>query len=207
MPWPVTHILIAEKYYQHRFKHLNHQRFIVGTCYPDIRYPAKIEREQTHLAGLPLCEIVRQTPFKAGLLFHCMVDGAWNHYIREYHQDLFEEIPHTRAMFHTMKILQDLYLYRKLDDWGRIANYFKMMFPEEFQYGASRPMVRRWHGMLVHYLKKPPNIDDLNMLNMSLPPDLVSEISIHFQKYRENPTLKDVMTGFYDQVDTLMQFD
>jgi len=49
MPWPATHILIAEKVYDQYFSHLDRKDFLLGTSFPDIRYPAKLNRHQTHL--------------------------------------------------------------------------------------------------------------------------------------------------------------
>jgi hypothetical protein len=74
MPWPVTHILTAEIYYNGFFSHLDHKAFIIGTCFPDIRYPARLDRKSTHIKHLPLSDIQSQPAFRAGLLFHSYVD-------------------------------------------------------------------------------------------------------------------------------------
>lgn len=205
MPWPATHILIAEKFYKQHFSHLDRQAFIIGTCFPDIRYPAKIKRQHTHLSDPPLSAIKTSTPFQAGMLFHSKVDTSWNHYIRAHKERLFSVIPHDRPMFHTMKILQDKYLYAKHEGWHEITVFFNTTLPEELEFGVSKALVKRWHGFLAHYLGKPPRIDDLQMLELSLPFDLVGDIRYYYQKYQENATLTRIMTGFYDQFETLSQ--
>lgn len=205
MPWPATHILIAEKFFDQHFGHLNRKHFILGTCFPDIRYPAKIERGLTHFSSVSLSEIQSQSAFKAGLLFHSLVDGMWNIYIGEHEARLLSEIPHNRPMFHTMKILQDYYLYGKLDDWQRVTSYFGSVLPEEHTFGIIDTMVTRWHEMLGHYLLKPPNIEDLTMLSVSLPAALVGEIRTYYQQYQENATLIEILPGFYDQAERLLE--
>jgi len=204
MPWPATHILIAEKVFDRYFSHLNHAHFILGTCFPDIRYPAKIERQLTHFDAVTLGEVQSQSAFKAGLSFHSLVDGMWNAYIHEHEVHLFTELPHNRAMFHTLKILQDRYLYSKIHDWQPIVNYFNDTLPEERDFNVNENMLQRWHAMLAHYLGKPPVIDDLKMLNLSLPAELVGEIESYYRQYQEHPVLKEVMVGFYDQADSLI---
>jgi len=204
MPWPVTHILIADKVYDRYFSHLVHKEFILGTCFPDIRYPAKIERERTHINHILLTQIQNQSPFRAGLLFHSLVDGFWNAYIRKHSDLLFSVIPYNRIMFHTMKILQDGYLYSMLRDWNEIVAYFITILPEELEFGASEDMVQRWHEMLAHYLSKPPDQDDLQMLSLSLPPNSVIEINKYYSAYQNDPALSQIMVAFYEGVDDFL---
>lgn len=204
MPWPATHILVVEKIYARHFSHLDRKEFILGTTFPDIRYPASIERELTHFKDIPLSRITTETAFKAGLYFHSFVDEIWNTFIRSHETQLFAIIPRNRAMFHTMKILQDRYLFNQLDDWQPFVDYFGTVLPEESKFGAGQEMVQRWHALLAHYLSKPPDIGDLGMLRLSLPPELVNKIATYYRKYQDNDTLNQIMTAFYDQADTLI---
>ncbi len=207
MPWPATHILAAERIFDRYFGHLDHQAFILGTCFPDIRYPAGIEREQTHIKNIPLDKIQQESSFQAGLLFHTYVDELWNGYIRGHGEALFAVIPHNRPMFHAMKILQDKWLYEHLTDWERITAHFETILPEERQFGASDAMIRRWHNMLADYLSKPPEKNDLKMLALSLPPDLVAEIETCYKNFITQPLLKDVLKNFYQELDDLISFN
>lgn len=204
MPWPVTHILVAEKLYEQHFSHLDWKKFILGNCFPDIRYPAKINRKRTHFKDIPLEEIQSQSSFHAGVLFHSMVDHFWNLHVREHRQGLFLEIPHNQPMIHTMKILQDRYLYTKENGWREIAGFFDVILPEEGTFNASDEMVQRWHSLLANYLVKPPTIDDLDMLKMSLSASLVGEIRTYYRQYQENALLMDIMKDFYGAVDRLL---
>ena len=205
MPWPATHILIVEKVFTRYFSHLDRKEFILGTSFPDIRYPADIDRDLTHFNGISLSKIVAQPAFKAGLYFHSFVDEIWNTFIRAHETRLFPEIPHDRAMFHTMKILQDRYLFDRLDDWQAIVNYFDSVLPIESQFTASQEMVQRWHTVLARYLSKPPDIGDLAMLRLSLSAELVKKIAVYYRHYQDNQTLKDVMTAFYEQAESLIE--
>jgi len=204
MPWPATHILIAEKFFDQHFSHLDRQAFMIGTCFPDIRYPANINRELTHFKHIPLSQIKSQSAFTAGLYFHTMVDSMWNAHVKDHRDGLFSEVPHHLPMIHTMKILQDKVLYPKLNDWQRIAAYFESTLPEEATFGASPEMVQRWHSMLAFYLSKPPTIDDLNMLTISLPPEMIKQIRACYLAFQENHTLTSIMAGFYDRADDLL---
>ncbi|MEA3327199.1 MAG: hypothetical protein U9R53_07800, partial [Chloroflexota bacterium] len=145
MPWPATHILVAEKVYDQYFSHLDHKNFILGTSFPDIRYPAKLSRNQTHIHARSLQEIQSQNAFTAGVLFHNFVDNLWNAHINKDQASLFSAIPLNVPMLHTMKILQDVYIYEKLKDWPEIAQYFETILPEESLFGAGEKMVARWH--------------------------------------------------------------
>jgi len=204
MPWPATHILVAEAVYDPYFSHLDRKEFILGTTFPDIRYPAAIDRELTHFKARSLSSIMTEPAFKAGLYFHSFVDEIWNTFVQSHETQLFSTIPHDRAMFHTMKILQDRYLFDQSDDWQLIVDYFRTILPEENRFGTTQKMVRRWHSLLAHYLSKPPDIGDLAMLKLSLPAELVNKIAGYYQKYQEDVTLRQIMTAFYDQINTLI---
>jgi hypothetical protein len=204
MPWPATHILVAEKIFDRYFADLDRKAFILGTCFPDIRYPAGIERERTHIKNIPLETIQQEPSFRAGLLFHTYVDNLWNAHIRSHGDVLFTVIPHTRPMFHAMKILQDKWLYDTLTDWSRITAYFATTLPEERQFGASDSLIQRWHEMLASYLSKPPVEDDLRMLALSLTPDLVADIRRCYREFQREPQLIQVMTNFYQEIDELI---
>jgi len=205
MPWPATHILIVEKVYARYFSHLDQKEFILGTSFPDIRYPADIDRDQTHFNGISLSKIITKPAFEAGLYFHSFVDQVWNTFIRAHEKGLFPEIPHDRAMFHTMKILQDRYLFDQSNDWQTVVKYFDTILPEENRLGASREMVQRWHSVIGHYLSKPPDIGDLAMLRLSLSAELVNKIAVYYRQYQDNRTLKHVMTAFYEQAESLIE--
>lgn len=204
MPWPATHILIAEKVFDTFFSHLDKKAFIIGTCFPDIRYPARIERGQTHLMNLSLAAIQVQPAFQAGLAFHSMVDGVWNGYVQAFSDTLFSVVPHNRAMLHVLKVLQDKYLYPTYDRWDQAADCFATVLAEERSFGIDEWMLHRWHDMLAYYLRKPPSKDDLQMLSISLPGDLVKKICHYYQEYENHPTLQHIMTGFYTDFESFL---
>ena len=197
MPWPATHILVAEKVFDSFFNHLDKQAFMIGTCFPDIRYPARVDRGITHQTNLNLASIQAQPAFQAGLSFHSLVDGLWNRYVQTHSETLFSVVPHNRAMLHTLKVLQDKALYPKYNDWDQVAAYFETVLPEQRTFGIEEVMLQRWHQMLAYYLQKPPSKADLKMLSVSLPDELVSKICDYYQAYENQPTVVQIMTGFY----------
>jgi hypothetical protein len=200
MPWPVTHILIAEALYDSRFSHLDFHGFILGTSFPDIRYPAKVDRGLTHLVVEDIAAIQGQISFRAGMMLHHFVDKLWNQFFLEDHRDLFERIPYDRSMIHTMKILQDRYLYIYGNHWGKISEMFNKTCEEEFQIGISGALIEDWHQMLKHYLVKPPQIEDINMLYRSLTAELVTAIQEYYIQYQNNQHLIKRLYQFYEHV-------
>jgi hypothetical protein len=207
MPWPATHILIAEKVFDAYFYRLDRTAFLIGTCFPDIRYPARIDRRRTHVKDLTLSHIRAQPAFQAGMYFHTMVDGVWNGYVGGFYEALFSLVPHDKAMLHTLKILQDKYLYPFYTGWDQIAALFSTVLPEERTFGIDEDMLLRWHKMLAFYLHKPPDRDDLQMLSISLSEELVSQIRDYYQEYEENITLHNIMTGFYSDFEAFLRAD
>jgi hypothetical protein len=200
MPWPATHILTAETAYPAHFSHLEHADFVLGTVFPDIRYPAKIDRDLTHVHEVTLGEMGQQSPFRAGLLFHTYVDDFWNQYIRNYAGELFAVIPHTRPAFHALKILQDIYLYNEFDRWAEVVVWLDTILPEELTFGASEDLVRHWHKMLQSLLTHPPEENDLSMLTLSLSIEMVNEIRTLLAQFRELPLVEKVLRGFYPKI-------
>lgn len=205
MPWPVTHILTAEIYYDSFFSHLDHKSFIIGTCFSDIRYPARLKRSTTHPKNLSLTEIQTKSAFQAGLAFHSFVDEMWNQFVLQVNHHIFDEIPHNKPMIHTMKVLQDKYLYKKSGEWSQIANYFEGILSEEKDFGVSREMVERWHTILAFYLSKPPNINDLEMLSISLDHDIINKIEEYYRAFQEHQRLNQLLLDFYDRAVCLSQ--
>lgn len=205
MPWPATHVLVAETAYPLYFKHLDHQAFIIGTCYPDIRYPAQIERDLTHIHNVTIEEMQTQTGFRAGLLFHTYVDDYWNDYIGQYKARLYNLVPKRRPTFHTLKILQDLYLYNQLDHWDAITSEMKVILPEELTFGASEQAVKDWHAMLQHYLSKPPQKSDLEMLSLTLPPDMVEDIHVFYTSFQGVTFLDNILIQFYPEIKAYLE--
>jgi hypothetical protein len=199
MPWPVTHILIAVDFLDSISIQLDRKKFIIGTSFPDIRYPAKLERGQTHFSQPTIQEILSEDAFKAGILFHSLVDSLWN--IEFHHQAYYKtHLPHNPAMMHTLKILQDVFVYDRLDKWGQISGYFKETIPEEDQFGAPKSMIKRWHQVISKYLSKPPQFEDIEMLEMSLPPEMVAEIRSNYQTYYNDSFLREALINLFDTV-------
>lgn len=205
MPWPITHILTAEIYYDPFFSHLEHKSFIIGTCFSDIRYPAGLKRRTTHPKNLSLSEIQAKSAFQAGLAFHSFVDEMWNQFILQENHQIFDEIPHDKPMIHTMKVLQDKYLYKKSGDWSQIASYFEDILPEEKGFGVTKEMVERWHSILAFYLSKPPNIDDLEMLSISLDPAVIDKIEAYYLAFQDHQHLNRLLLDFYDRAADISQ--
>lgn len=206
MPWPVTHILVTEKVYQRYFSQHDPTALTVGTCFPDIRYPAGLDREVTHLPPLALFDRPGANAFEVGMLFHNLVDNLWMDYIQEHAVQLFKMVPHSRATFHVLKIVQDQYLYPMFSRWPEVVDRLAVVLPEELTFGASQDAVLTWHSVLSDYLSSAPTQSDLRMLDDTLPPEVTRSIGVGYETLiaARDPRLQDILIRFYDDIERLI---
>lgn len=78
MPSPLTHLVYAQQYLE-RHARLDEAAFWRGSLFPDVRRLASIPREQTHRLDVTLEEVGQEPDaWRAGYLFHSLLDVAWN---------------------------------------------------------------------------------------------------------------------------------
>ncbi len=75
---------------------------------------------------------------------------------------------------------------------------FETILAEEYEFGIPEVVLRGWHTLLAEYLSKSPAYDDLEMLNLTLPKDLVEDIRRYYLAYQDHPIVQEIMIGFYD---------
>ncbi len=204
MPWPATHVLVAETAYPLFSNTLTIKPLSSEPVTRISVTPLKLN-DLTHIHNVTIEEMQTQTGFRAGLLFHTYVDDYWNDYIGQYKARLYNLVPKHRPTFHTLKILQDLYLYDKLDHWDAIVSEVDVILPEELTFGASEQAVKDWHAMLRHYLSKPPKKSDLEMLSLTLPPDMVEDIHVYYTSFQGVTFLDNLLIQFYPEIKAYLE--
>jgi hypothetical protein len=74
---PYSHIVVASKL-ESLVNPENAQEYYWGAVAPDIRYPASMQRQQTHISSQRIVEFISQYPdsksFLQGYLVHCLTD-------------------------------------------------------------------------------------------------------------------------------------
>lgn len=149
MPAPLMHIALALIALAGPFSRFDKKNFIVGTSFPDIRYPAGIPRNQTHARPV-LWNQKNLTAFQAGYLFHSWVDLLFEEYTNE--TGLMRRLPPIPYALQTLKIMADKKLYHMSKQvFGDIPACFKTIIPEERVPGVKLHLVREWHKKLTRY--------------------------------------------------------
>ncbi|MFH1446205.1 MAG: hypothetical protein ABIG43_02195 [Chloroflexota bacterium] len=202
MPWPVTHVIIADRFYDKYFRQLYKQSFIIGTCFPDIRYPAKTKRNLTHFREVTLQQIQGQESFKAGVLFHSLTDRLWNTYMHE--QDVYQYCEFNAINHHALKLHQDQVIYEKILDWQVFTKYFDTVLPQEGVFGIDEQLLRSWHASLANYMSKPPCQDYIRMLESSMPAEVINDIHTSYKMLSQESPLIGILEEFYNAVPLMM---
>ena len=117
---PATHVFFAERYIKcckPGYTQKEHDAFIRGTLFPDIRYLAHIPRNKTHTNKLKLDDIVKQkNPFIAGKLFHSFVDEQRQRVVRKekIHSVLLAHVPE-KIGHQLLKVVEDELCYHAIE--------------------------------------------------------------------------------------------
>lgn len=153
MAAPVTHILLALQILP-SMPDKNPKDFIVGTSFPDIRYLEVIKREQTHFKNVTLEQIANEpNSFKAGMMFHALVDEVREDYMKERGVDALVE----KSMFSSpaLKFNEDMILYGQLQDVDALVAYFDDVLPEQRQFKIKDIYLQTWNKSIARYLTNP----------------------------------------------------
>ncbi len=202
MPWPATHVIIADQVYDKYFRQLYKQAFIIGTCFPDIRYPAKIKRNLTHFREVTLQQIQGQESFQAGVLFHSLTDRLWNTYMRE--QDVYQYCKFNAINHHALKLLQDQVIYENILDWKAFTKYFDTVLPQEQVFGINEQLLRSWHSSLANYMSKSPCQHDIKMLESSMTAEVINDIHASYKMLSQKSPVIKILEEFYNAAPLMM---
>lgn len=166
MAGPVAHIFCALALFSHESDSFK-KPFIIGTSLPDIRYLGVIEREKTHTQTVITIHDVlnSKTPFKAGFLFHSLVDQRREEFYEK--NGLYDSLENFQGRSQLMKIYEDIYLYDKLENMPTILSYFDHVMYDEIYLQLEYKHLASWHSILQHYLVKKQNLQSLEDLMYS----------------------------------------
>lgn len=204
MAAPITHIVLSEKVFNSNFSNLSREKFLVGTSFPDIRYLGVIKREQTHSGDVSLKKVQTEDSFRAGLLFHSLVDIVRENYIET--SGLYTIISKSRHSIQALKLLEDEILYEKVKNWDAIIQYFAEALTEEINYSVREDDVLRWHRLLQSYFSRKPDnaVRKALFKSLAFKAEDVVEIESNFLVMINNTQIKKVIEKFYTDFDQLI---
>ena len=187
--------------------------FIIGTSFPDIRYIAKLQRNDTHKVPVTWTDVQNaKTSFEAGVLFHSLVDEVR---IKKLEVPCLPLMPYTPSMKgYLLKCYEDLILHGKFyDQLKKSLTYFDEILPEEIASGISEKNIRAWHTFIQRYCSKKLTathiqniIDDtphFTLVNRFSPPSFISKayIALMFYRYSRNKKLTQSIKDFYTHIE------
>ena len=149
MAAPLGHIYLALQLLNRPFNGVNPQDFLIGTSFPDIRYPAQLPRNATHTQPVNLQLIfAEKDAFKQGMLFHSFVDQEREFYMKEHQiERLLPSLPHQNGI---LKGLEDQLLYPKINDKTFIRFFDEIIF-QEIEIVENKKIIKDWHTQLQNY--------------------------------------------------------
>lgn len=126
--------------------------FLVGTSFPDIRYPTHLPRKMTHLLKKDSLDYVLEadSSFEKGHAFHIWVDHRREEYMRK--NDAYRFVKDEPWPSHLLKLVEDRILFQSLKGRFDAEQVFKNFYPEERAYGLSQKSIESWHKVLAAYL-------------------------------------------------------
>lgn len=187
MAAPLAHIILALQALVLLPSITDKQAFIVGTSFPDIRYPASayVDRNATHWLDVTWEDVKNEAdPFKAGMFFHSLVDVVRMRYLESepiISPIIYETAQHCAAF----KFFEDVYLakrYEKLIASEHLAAYFKNILPQEQHFTIPDNLIQQWHDALVLYLSNPIDVDAVRTISKTIKPESVKQLMHRYHK-------------------------
>jgi hypothetical protein len=162
MAAPIAHIFLAKQMLAGPFKgFFDEKEFIIGTSFPDIRYLKVVPRTKTHISHVLLKDILLETnSFKAGVLFHSLVDEQREAYVVA--NRLYEKMPEFRFTSQSLKFAEDELLKTRFDI-AYYQSFFDTILEREKDYNIDEKHIQSWHGFLQEYFNGSYSGKDLIM--------------------------------------------
>lgn len=132
---------------------VDHQAFLAGTNFPDIRYIADIGRTTTHKMEGEGLEFVLSAPssFEAGRRFHVFVDHEREKHMLKHQAYRF--IKNGPLKTQMLKIVEDRILFDKLKRTPfKEKEVFGKIYDEERNFALKEEEITTWHNLLATYL-------------------------------------------------------
>lgn len=202
----ITHIVLADKLHPQFFSQFPRGLFLLGNVFPDIRTPAHISRQNTHLPVASIADVqAEQDPFIAGIKLHNLIDEVRERYVvKQGAYDLFHSSSFPPTVF---KRFEDTELYGKLADWPVIIEYLNQVPPQTAQFGVSAALVQLWHQTLQTYFAHPFSEEELVAFLKVAKPDSAAhaaEVNTIIRQLRTDHRAEAIATGLYDKIENLL---
>jgi hypothetical protein len=151
MPAPLIHVALAIIAIQGPFLGVDKKSFIIGTCFPDIRYLNVIKREKTHTKNVSWDQLVQEkNHFKRGCLFHSFVDQLFDDFMIKH--NIYEKLPKSQFTTQSFKLFADKVLYKQMEQQlPNIIGYLDDVISEELLFKIKKKDIIKWHSFLKKY--------------------------------------------------------
>lgn len=206
MAGPIAHIFLALQALTFYLPHHSSKEFIIGTSFPDIRYLKVIDRTETHCPNVTWNMVVNEpNSFKAGMLFHALVDIVREDYMEE--RAIYSTIKKDRLVGHALKIVEDTLLREKIDTWDTLYSYFDAILPEERAFNIPEKQLKVWHAYIQEYCSYCSYTQTLKAFRQFMPfPAFYWNYRLKnkIQQIAKNNKVKATLLAFYDNALTLL---
>jgi len=189
MAAPITHMVLADKVFDKRFKDEKKKDFFIGSVFPDVRYVSGIKRRLTHHLDLK-----EKNSFETGIKFHCLIDEIWNEFVR------------SNNYITSFKLLGDELLYEKIGNWEEYISYFDKIFPSEFLFNIPEEKIKKWHKILQQYFSKKPNDITRNTFikSIGVSEERIDRINQNIDLIRNDQGIIKTIEELYDNIEILL---
>lgn len=194
----IAHVVYGKKIFE-RLNGLLWTEFLMGTLFPDIRYPAKIDRDITHVFGTSEEAIPKEDSFNAGLYVHCFVDEKRESFVRS--KDIYNLFPQ-KLYAASYKLVEDLVVYNKIDNWKEITSQLTTYHPTTREYGIDEKTIWDWYNLLKRYFSKKPDEKEWYKMITTIGFDkkLAQKVIEHTRLIRNNEKAMDIIQETYKAI-------
>jgi len=170
MAAPIGHIYLALKILTGPLNGVDEQAFMIGTSFPDIRYPAGLSRKATHANSVLFSDILNESdPFKQGMLFHALVDQEHAKFVAK--NKINSLLPNIPLSLNILKGVEDIILLEQIP-YRPFIRYFDNILEQEIKIVHDEKIIRAWHTALQNYFFYGPTPQTIKPLLRNAIPNL-----------------------------------
>ncbi|MDO8266062.1 MAG: hypothetical protein Q7T41_03930 [Candidatus Saccharibacteria bacterium] len=204
MAAPITHLVLTNKVYDKFFSDKDKAQFLVGTSFPDIRYLKEIDRDKTHLDVTSIEDVKQEGSFKAGMLFHNLLDHKREEFLLS--KNIYSLCPESKWLTQAVKFAEDKLLYTKITDWKPYADYFNDILEQELTFDVAEIHLEHWHRTLKDYFSQDPTPESRSAFGhaLSFPQNVVDEIELVFNMIVNIAEVKTYTGNLYNDFENII---
>ena len=143
--------------------------------------------------------------FDAGAKFHVIVDWIRENYIIA--NNTYEQIPKSRYVTQSLKLLEDELLYEKIGSWDQIVKDFEHVPYEQIDFVLDKKQINRWYLLLREYfLSKPtPEVRKKFILEIGFSEEDANGMNKLIETMRNDDGVIKVIYGLFNQFELLLK--